>query len=117
MRRMYPISMMRTIMLKLRADEGQKQALLRTMEAYSVAFNMAADWGYKNRSHNYYAHQYGHYYEMREKNPDLNAGHVQSASYWACQALRIAKMKFAPRKKLHSAIRLYKSCIRIVLNH
>jgi len=103
-------------MLKLRADEGQKQALLRTMEAYSVAFNMAADWGLLKRLCNHFDHHYGHYREMRSKNPELNAGHVQSASYWACQALRIAKMKFAPRKKLHSCIRLYKPCIRIILN-
>jgi len=57
--------MMRTIVLKLRIDEAQREALLRAMEAYTVAFNMAAEWGFRNRTYNRISTHFGTYRRIR----------------------------------------------------
>jgi predicted transposase len=40
--------MIRTMMLKLKTTEEQRNALLRSMEAYTFAFNVSAKWGFEN---------------------------------------------------------------------
>jgi predicted transposase len=68
--------MMRTIVLKLRMDEAQKEALLRTMEAYTIAFNMAAEWGFRNRTCNRITTHFGTYRRIRDCLPGLNSSLV-----------------------------------------
>lgn len=53
--------MMRTIVLKLRMDEAQRGALLRTMEAYTITFTMAAEWGFRNQTCNRITTHFGAY--------------------------------------------------------
>ena len=68
--------MMRTIMLKLKSTEEDRTALLRTMEAYTVAFNMAAECGFANRTTNRFKAQDGIYHEIRNVIPELNSSLV-----------------------------------------
>jgi predicted transposase len=44
--------MFRTIGLKLVLEEGQKASLLRTIEAYTLAFDDTVRWGWRNRVSN-----------------------------------------------------------------
>lgn len=96
---------MRTVKLELVLTEEQKSALLRTMEAYTSAFDYAASWGYRHQQCSKRKLQYAIYYEMRAAIPDLGAGLIQSAKDTACEALKQCKMKIAPGRKPHAAVR------------
>jgi len=108
---------MRTIMLKLRTDEAQKEALLRTMEAYTIAFNMAAEWGFRNRTCNRITTHFGTYRRIRDCLPGLNSSLVQAARDCACEALKGSNLRVRPVRSKHAAIRYNKSAARIPLEH
>ncbi|MBI0583514.1 MAG: transposase [Methanomassiliicoccus sp.] len=85
--------------------EEQKGSLLRTMEAYTRAFDHAARWGFEHQKCGKLELQYAIYYEMRRAVPELGAGLIQSAKDTACEALRQCKMRTVPRRKPRSAVR------------
>jgi len=95
----------RTLKLKLILTEEQKGSLLRTMELYTEAFDHAARWGFEHHRCGKLELQYAIYYEMRQAVPGLGAGLIQSAKDAACEALKRCKMRMAPRRKPHSAVR------------
>lgn len=97
--------MMRTVKVKLNLDEGQKISLLRTMEAYTDAFDRAAKWGYQNKVKNKFAMNKAIYYPLRGDVPALSASLIQSAMFTACEALKGCKMKMVPRRRKHAAVR------------
>jgi len=107
--------MMRTMMLKLRATEEQKEALLRTMEAYSIAFNITSEWGFRNKQSNKFAAQEEVYYSIRERIPDLGASLVQTAIHCSCEALRGCGCRTKPLRRQHAAMRYSIKSIRIIL--
>lgn len=108
---------MRTIVLKLRTDGAQKEALLRTMEAYTVAFNMAAEWGFHSKCCNRMKVHFGTYREARAATPGLNSGLVQAARDCACEALKGTKLRAKPVRKKFAALRFNKSAARIIMEH
>ena len=59
--------MIRTLKLKLPLIDGQKASVLRTMGAYTRAFEIAAQWGYQNRNANKFAMHKGVYYTIRQE--------------------------------------------------
>ena len=97
--------MMRTLKLKMVLTEEQKRSLLRTMEAYTRAFDWAARWGYEHQECHKLRVQYAIYYQMREAIPELGAGLIQSAKDTACEALKAVGMRFVPNRKPHAAVR------------
>ena len=104
-------------MLKLRTEAVQRDALLRTMEAYTFAFNASASWGFKNGTHNRIRNHRGTYFFIRAEIPNLNSGLVQAARDCACAALKRDKLKKLPNRRINAAIRYNKNSSRIVLNH
>jgi putative transposase len=104
-------------MLKLRTDAEQRDALLRTMGAYTYAFNVSAEWGFQNKTCNRIGNHYGTYHEIRAEIPQLNSGLVQAARDCACEELKRAKLKKLPSRKRNSAIRYNKNAARIGLAH
>jgi putative transposase len=109
--------MMRTMMLKLKCTEEDRTALLRTMEAYTVAFKMAADWGFANRTTNRFNAQDGVYREIRNAIPELNSSLVKTAIHCSCEALKGVKLKKCPYRRTYGAMRYSKKSIRVVLDH
>jgi putative transposase len=75
------------------------------MEAYTRAFDHAARWGFERQKCGKLELQYAIYHEMRQAVPDLGAGLIQSSKDTACEALKRCKMRMAPRRKQHSAVR------------
>jgi len=108
---------MRTIVLKLRIDEAQREALLRTMQAYTVAFNMAAEWGFRNRTYNRISTHFGTYRRIRDFLPGLNSSLVQAARDSACEALKGSKLRVKPARRKYAALRYNKNAARIILEH
>ena len=109
--------MMRTVKLKLRCDEAQRNSLLRTMEAYTFAFNASATWGFNNKTSDRYKNHFGTYRSIRERVPTLSSTLVQSARDCACWALKSSKLKKKPVRKKRAAMRYKKKSIRICLAH
>jgi putative transposase len=105
------------MMLKLKCTEEDRTALLMTMEAYTVAFNMAADWGFANRTTNRFKAQDGVYREIRNVIPELNSSLVQTAIHCSCEALKGVKLKKSPYRRTYAAMRYSKKSIRVVLDH
>jgi putative transposase len=105
------------MMLKLRTDAEQKSALLGTMEAYTLAFNESARWGYHNRTYNRFANHHATYHGIRAEIPELSSGLVQAARDCACEALKRVKSRKLPIRRKNSAIRFNKNAARIVLEH
>jgi putative transposase len=91
--------------MELVLTEEQKSALLRTMEEYTSAFDHAASWGYRHQQCSKRKLQYAIYYEMRAAIPHLGAGLIQSAKDTACEALKQCKMRTAPGRRPHAAVR------------
>jgi IS605 OrfB family transposase len=96
---------LRTIKLELKLTEQQKGSLLRTMEAYTKAFDIAARWGFQHQECGKLDLQYELYYPMRKAIPELGAGLIQSAKDTACEALKRCKMKTVPNRRPHAAVR------------
>lgn len=96
---------MRTVNVKPALDEAQKDSLLRTMDAYTDAFDRAAKWGFQNKVKNKFAMHYAIYRSLREDVPSLNASLIQSAMYTAYEALKGCKMKRVPQRRKHAAVR------------
>jgi putative transposase len=105
------------MMLKLKCSEEDKTALLKTMEAYSKAFEMAAEWGFSNRITNKFEAQKGVYRIIREFVPKLNSSLVQTAIHCSCEALKGGSFKRRPNRRDHAAMRYTKKTARIVFNH
>ena len=76
--------------------DEQKASLLRTMEAYTRAFDIAARWGYQNRCANKFEVHRGVYYTIRQEVPGLPAALVLTAKDQACEALKVVKFKNDP---------------------
>jgi putative transposase len=108
---------MRTMMLKLKCSEGDKTALLKTMEAYTIAFDEAAEWCFLNQSTNRFEAQKGVYRRIREIIPMLNSSLVQTAIHCSCEAFRGCKRRTRPSRRTYAAIRCSKKAARIVFNH
>lgn len=96
---------MRTLRLKMVLTEQQKGSLLRTMEAYTRAFEIAARWGYENHECRKLPVQYAIYYHIRAAVPELGASLVQSAKDTACEALKRAKLRHVPTRRTYAAVR------------
>gem|GEM_PF-3742958 len=88
--------MIRTLKLKLMLTDEQKASLLRTMEAYTRAFEIAARWGYQNRCANKFEVHRGEYCTIRQEVPGLPAALVLTAKDQACEALKVVKFKNDP---------------------
>ncbi len=97
--------MIRTLKLKLVLTDGQKASLLRTMEIYTKAFEIAAQWGYQNRCANKFEVHRGVYYSIRQEVPGLPAALVISAKNLACEALKVVKFKKVPQRRTYAAMR------------
>jgi putative transposase len=46
------MNVLRTVTFKLRLTALDKEAILNTMKAYTVAFSISAKWGFENHSWN-----------------------------------------------------------------
>jgi putative transposase len=104
-------------MLKLLINEEDRVSLLRTMEAFTFAFDTSAKWGYHYRTCNRIRNHHGTYHKIRSEIPELNSGLVQSARDCACEALKRVKLKKLPSRKPHASIRYNKNSSRIVMEH
>ncbi len=90
--------------------------MLRTMETYTKAFNFTTKWGFANRTSDRRKLQQNTYYDIRDRWPDLTAGLVCSAIFAASDALRGARLRLAPCRKQHSAIRYNLNVVRVARN-
>jgi IS605 OrfB family transposase len=97
--------MIRTLKLKMALTNEQKASLLRTMESYTRAFEIAAQWGYQNRNANKFAVHHGVYHTIRQEVPDLPAALILTAKDQACEALKVARLKKAPHRRTYAAMR------------
>ncbi len=91
-------------------------ALLRTMEEYTQAFDIVAEWGYRNHSNNKIDAHKNTYRTVRQQIPNLPSSLVQCARDCACEALRGMKMNgsaYQPRRNPHAALR-YNKCVASV---
>jgi IS605 OrfB family transposase len=85
--------------------DGQKASVLRTMGAYTRAFEIAAQWGYQNRNANKFAVHHGVYYTIRQEVPELPSALVLTAKDTACEALKLAKLRTLPHRRTYAAMR------------
>jgi len=86
----------RTLKLKLDLDEEQEAILFRTMELYSRAFEISAQWGFRNRNSNKIDNHKATYRVVRESYPELQSYLVESARDLACEALKQFGFKHLP---------------------
>ncbi len=99
------VVVMRTVKLELVLTEQQKGSLLRTMEEYTQRITTPHHGASKTRSARRGGSSTSIYYPMREAVPKLGAGLIQSAKDTACEALKRNKMRYAPRRRPHAAVR------------
>jgi predicted transposase len=100
-----PLGVMRTLKLKVVLTEQQKGSLLRTMETYTRAFEIAARWGYQNRNAKKFDVYRGVYYAIRQEVPSLPAALAISAKDVACEALRTVELRKIPKRRTFAAMR------------
>jgi putative transposase len=105
------------MMLKLNCTDEDKVSLLKTMEAYTMAFDIAAEWGLANRTTNRFKAQKGVYGKIRELIPQLNSSLVQTAIHSSCEALKSCRLERRPHRKRTAAVRYSKKSARIVFDH
>ena len=108
----------RTLRLPLNVRPEDFPILLRTMEAYTQAFNISAQWGYENNSNNKLDNHKNTYRLTRNQVPDLPSSLVQGARDCACEALKSLKKKgedVPPKRCPHSALRYNERVARICL--
>jgi IS605 OrfB family transposase len=108
--------MQRTMRLRLETRHEDALALLRTMEEYTRAFDMVAEWGYQNHSNNKIDAHKNTYRAVRQQIPDLPSSLVQCARDCACEALRGVKRNgyaCQPKRNPHTALR-YNKCVASV---
>lgn len=97
--------MQRTIKLKLQIEEEDKILLLKTMELYTIAFNVSSDWGFKNKTANKIDNHKATYRTIRDLIPELPSSLLQGARDNACEALKSCKCTTMPVRRPHSSIR------------
>jgi IS605 OrfB family transposase len=105
----------RTIKVKLDLDEDSKARALRTMEMYTEAYKIAAEWGFYNKECNKLKVHHATYYPTREIIPELPSTLVESAKDTACEALKRNDFEKIPRRKAHAAVRLSSKAIKVYL--
>jgi putative transposase len=98
--------MYRTISLRLNHRyEEDKKKLLKTMEAFALAYNMSAEYGFEHRIQDKISNSMAMYHKIREAIPGLPGAMVQTACFMATDALKGTKFKVMPRKSPTSCVR------------
>jgi predicted transposase len=96
-------------------SEPEKCALRRTMDAFSEAFRMAANWGFEDGTSNKLTAYHATYHEVRRKT-GLSASLVESTRDCACDALRAEGLRHLPKRNPHASLRYVKREARIMLD-
>ena len=98
--------MYRTISLRINPRfEEDKARLLRTMELFAHAYNMSAEYGFKNKEANKIRNSMAVYHNIRNEIPELPASLVQSACFMATEAPKRINFNTTPKKFPMSSIR------------
>lgn len=109
--------MQRTVRLKLHVSEDDKEILLKTMEAYTLAFNISAKWGFENKKFNKMANHEATYRPTRDAVPELPSSLLQGARDCAYEALKAIKCKNMPKRYPHSAMRYNQRVARVCIEN
>ncbi len=106
---------MRTLRVKLLVSGEERRALFATMEAYTEAYDIAAAWGFENRTANKFEVHRGTYRNIRASIKGLSAMLVETASQDACANLKMARLRRKPKRRAHAAIRYSGHTMRICI--
>ena len=103
----------RTIKLKVKLSEVDKETLRQTMILSNHVFNEIAQYGFDNHTHSKVSVHHATYYGIRGKYPELPCSILQGIRDVACEALKGVELKRLPVSKQFSAIRYNKRVCNI----
>jgi IS605 OrfB family transposase len=105
----------RTIKLRLDTTEEHEGVLFRTMDLYNGAFDVSAQWGFRNQNCNKIDNHKATYQTVRRLFPELQSYLVEGARDLACEALKQLQCKKLPKRGELASIRYHRKAAGVYL--